>query len=210
MYGKLVKQTKAARKMPQSPGNEHGLTVIELLTALLLLGMVASILYSFLLMGLSMYKRVTVETQMRNQGDALFSRIITELKDTIYVKQGSSDKEIVYVKRAVNSDGSPDTENYVAKYAMAIENVDNPAILSVPYGISIYHVNPDGTRGALLKKLALTNDFTIDRTASSLLMISQDMVEVKLEYGRTDSLTALAAESPDLTIDMKIPLFRID
>jgi prepilin-type N-terminal cleavage/methylation domain-containing protein len=173
--------------------NEKGMTLIELLAALFILGMVASILYSFMLMGVSMYKRVTVETQMRNQGDTLYSQIISELKDAIYVQQAGSDKEIRYAKR------SPDSKTYIELYEMKLLPNENTG--------GKIEIRKAGT-AAPERVFQLGSRFTI--IDGSLNEISHDRVQVKLTYARSNAGSLKAAESPKLEIDSQIPLFRIE
>lgn len=176
--------------------NEKGMTLIELLAALFIFGMVASILYSFMLMGVSMYKRVTVETQMRNQGDALYGQIISELKDAIYVQQvGSEDKLIRYAKR------SQDSKTYIELYEMELlPNADNGGKIEVRAA--------GGT--APERVFQLGSRFTISDGSLSEASPSHDRVQVKLTYARSNAGSLKAADSPKLEIDSQIPLFRSD
>lgn len=172
--------------------NEEGMTLIELLTALVILSMVTTILYSFLLMGVSMYKRVTIETQMRNQGDAVYSQIISELKDAVYVQQLDSgdNTTIRYAKR------SADAKAYIDLYQMQLEpNAANGKI----------EVTKDG---APVRSFALGSKFTID--SGSLKAISQNLVQVQLTYTRSNASNFKSAENPKMEIDSQIPLFRND
>ena len=67
-------------------------------------------------MGVSMYKRVTMETQMRNQGDGLYSQIISELKEAIYVQDEGTDKKII---RYAKKNDNPDV--YIDLYEMEVK-----------------------------------------------------------------------------------------
>ena len=77
---------KLRSRLDKSVRNEKGISLIEVIVALMIMSMVITILYSFLLMGVSMYKRVIADTQMRNQGDILYSQILTELNKATIVK----------------------------------------------------------------------------------------------------------------------------
>ncbi len=175
--------------------NEKGMTLIELLAALFIFGMVVSILFSFLMMSVSMYKRVTVESQMRNQGDALYSQLITELKDAIYVQQSSDDKEIRYVKRPLDPS---DTKTYIELYEMKVTPKAEGGKIEV---------RKAGTT-EVIRTFQLGSKFTIE--AGSLTEISHDLVQLNLIYARTNSGSLRKTESPKLEINSRIPLFRND
>lgn len=175
--------------------DERGMTLIEVLTSLMILGMVASILYSFLLMGVSMYKRVTIETQLRNQGDSLYSLIISELKDAVYVEQveDATNRTIHYVKRA------SDPKVYVEQYEMTL----NP--------------NPDAGGNLVVKKITppemtrtfqMSSQFTI--SGGELVAESHNLVQVHLAYSRSNAGSLKPADRPVLEIHSQIPLFRIE
>lgn len=174
--------------------NEKGMTLIELLAALLIFGMVASILYSFMLMGISMYKRVTVETQMRNQGDGLYSQIISELKEAIYVQEEGVDKKIIrYAKK------STDSKVYIDLFEMEV--FPNPASGGRIEVRKAGSTDPE-------KVFQLSDKFTIREGSLSEAGPNHDRVGVMLEYARTNADQYKAAESPKLVIDSQIPLFR--
>jgi prepilin-type N-terminal cleavage/methylation domain-containing protein len=173
--------------------DEKGMTLIELLAALLIFGMVASILYSFLIMGVSMYKRVSVESQMRNQGDALYSQIISELKDAIYVQQLQPNTKIRYAKR------SSDPKTYIDLYEMElIPNAASGGRIEVKRAGS----------PAVVRAFELASRFTIN--GGSLNEVGHDIVRVKLTYARSNAGTLKPSENPKLEIDSQIPLFRSD
>jgi len=190
--------------------NERGVTLIELLTTLILMGMVAAILYSFMFMGLSMYKRVSVETQLRNQADTMYSRIITELRDAVYVKQGIDSSEIFFVKRAKSaSGGSPVAatttayEKYIDVYSMRIDET----------GVMVEDENH-----VLKWKIVLTDKFKLEmpqegdlpNSKSVLLAKNNQLVDLNLKYVRADSDTIRDIENSSIQIQSKIPLFRIE
>ncbi|WNR42374.1 PulJ/GspJ family protein [Paenibacillus roseipurpureus] len=176
--------------------NEKGMTLIEILAALLIFGMVASILYSFMLMGVSMYKRVTMETQMRNQGDGIYSQIISELKEAIYVQDEGTDKKIIrYAKR------SDDPRSYIDLYEMEI-------FPSVTGGGKI-EVRQAGSN-VVKDVFQLGNKFTIRAGSLSEASENHDRVQVTLEYARSNADQYKQADSPKLVINSQIPLFRND
>ncbi|HEY8528439.1 MAG TPA: prepilin-type N-terminal cleavage/methylation domain-containing protein [Paenibacillaceae bacterium] len=179
--------------------DERGLTLIELLTGLMLFGMITAILYSFLFMGASMYRKISVETQLRNQADALYGLIVTELKDAVYVKQGKDSQEIVYVKR------SADPKVYVDTYRMAIEREGENG----PYGLSVY--GPDGT---LVRRFDLASRFVLKvgdpGMSSGLIAMQQNMVKILLVFDRADADRVPAAERSVMRLESTIPLFRME
>ncbi len=174
--------------------DERGLTLIELLTGLLLFGMITSILYSFLFMGASMYRKISVETQLRNQADALYGRIMSELKDAVYVQQGASEKEIVIVKRA------SDPKVYVETYTMVIEQDDD----------GLYGVTVTGPGAADKKRFDLTPRFVLNESESKLIASTQNLVKVLLVFERADGDAVPDAEDAKLVLESSIPLFRME
>lgn len=175
--------------------DERGMTLIETITALMLFSMVASLLYSFLFMGMTMYKRVTVETQMRNQSDALFGAVISELRDAVYVEQGGGTGEIIYVKSSSNPD------QYVETYRMSIEMIDGGS------GITIYSEDS----GALLKRYELTPQFQIDGPGVTSMLLADGLraVLVKLQVVRADP-DLLQVENPVFTVESRVVLSRLE
>ncbi|KRE93067.1 hypothetical protein ASG89_06025 [Paenibacillus sp. Soil766] len=176
--------------------NEKGMTLIEILAALLIFGMVASILYSFMLMGVSMYKRVTMETQMRNQGDGLYSQIISELKEAIYVQDEGTDKKII---RYAKKNDKPDI--YIDLYEMEV-------IPNATSGGKI-EIRLAGTN-TVTNVFQLGSNFTIREGSLSEASENHDRVQVTLEYARSNADQLKQADRPKLVIDSQIPLFRND
>ena len=168
--------------------------MIELLTGLMLFGMIASILYAFLLMGSSMYRKVSAETQLRNQADALFGQIMSELKDAVYVRQGESSREILFVRKA------QDPLVYVETYRMIIET--DAAGLS---GVTVAGPDP-----AYPKRWDLTPQFRLNEAESALLAASQNLVKVTLVFERADAASVTAAEDARLKLESSILLFRME
>ncbi|NHN29572.1 hypothetical protein [Paenibacillus agricola] len=202
--------------------DEKGMAVVEVLTALVIFTMVTTILYSFLFMGLSMYKRIMAESQIRSQGDAIISQVISELKDAVYVSKGATTNEITFVKRALTASGGFDNEAYINSYRMRME----PIAATNRYGIGVYELL-DGEE-KLMKRLDLVNPFTFDATYSDTTQAftvdphHHQWVEVRLVYkklvGPMESLvdspmnnsaqTASLLHNPGYEIHTKIPLFR--
>lgn len=176
--------------------DEKGMSLIELLAAIMIFGMVASILYSFMLMGVSMYKRVTMETQMRNQGDGIYSQIISELKEAIYVQDEGIDKKII--RYAKKSDRAKD---YIDLFEMEI--IPNPIA-----GGKIV-IRQAGTN-KVKDEFQLGSKFTISEGSLSEASQTHDRVQVKIEYARSNANQFKIADSPKLEIDSQIPLFRND
>jgi prepilin-type N-terminal cleavage/methylation domain-containing protein len=191
--------------------DESGMTLIEILTAMVILTMVTTILYSFLFMGISMYKRTMAEGQIRSQGDAIVSQVISELKDAVYISQGASRNEITFVKRAITESGGFDNETYIRDYKMRIE----PIAATNRYGIGVYDLS-DGEE-KLTKRFDLTSPFTfqatvpdVQETQQALTVINNQLVEVHLVYQQLSDKKTKAAlnEQPGYEIHTKIPLFR--
>jgi len=195
MTGKLLEAGAALRK------DERGMTLIEVMTALVILTMVTGILFSFLLMGVSMFKRVTAESQIRNQGDALTSSIIAELKDAVFVTSSgerNTNKQIEYVKRDAN--GVYDAN--VKRYRMSI------SLTTEPYGIVVEKW--DNGNWTMNKRLALADAYTLK--AASSLQASEDnrTVEIDLSYSRYEASgrQTMPGGNPEYAIRTKIPLIR--
>lgn len=173
--------------------NEHGLSLLEVLAALLIFGMVTSIIYSMLFMSMSVYKKVLVEGEMRSRGEAVFSRIIGELKDAEYVQNGREGDglSIVYSKR------SKDPASYVEQYEMRVY----PEADGTNSDIEIR----DG-EGNLVQGLDLGSRFTIK--SAELSAPANDAVRLLLVYGYKTVQRQLPAQDADMKIDTRIPLFR--
>jgi hypothetical protein len=146
-----------------------------------------------------MYKRIMVETQMRNQGDALYRQIITELKDAVYVEQasavgaGPANTSIRYVKRAETA------EEYIHEYVMTLEAGENNGIL---------RVYESGNPGTPIRELKMTSAFTI--SAGSLTAIGNNRVNVDLTYKRSNETQLVQADRTALKVNSQITLFRFN
>lgn len=182
--------------------NQEGITLVELLVTLLLFSMLASILYAFMLMGVSMYKRVSAETTMRNQSDMLLAGIITELTDAVHAAQGADHREIHYVKM------SSDPNQYVDAYRMVLEERNGR------YGVSAYKA------GAAIpfKRFVLGDEFAIHVNGtdaeeaadpkSSLLANDGTGIYIKLVISR--EVYAQPAQRTAITVETRIPLTRLE
>ncbi|WP_146767118.1 prepilin-type N-terminal cleavage/methylation domain-containing protein [Paenibacillus sp. YN15] len=194
------KSIRPVHHLRKKLADQKGLSLLELLTALLITTMVSTILYCFLLMGVSMYKRIMVETQMRNQGDALYRQIITELKDAVYVEQRSAggavpaDTSIRYVKRAQSA------EDYIDDYVMTLEAGEEDGAIRVYESKDLHKP---------IKELKMTPDFTISE--GSLAAIGKNRVAVNLTYTRSGNEAGyVKADRTKLNINSQITLFRFN
>ncbi|WP_136604245.1 PilW family protein [Paenibacillus dokdonensis] len=217
-----MRVTHLATRLPlHKHRNEKGMTLIEVVVALMILGMIMTILYAFLFMGISMYKRITVDTQIRNQGDIMFSQVITELKDAVYAQNmkdnGQDTGGIIYVKRAVDENGNYNPKEYVDEYSMTVEDLSQLTGDEEPYkknnnGIVIRNVR----NRTIEKTIDLSSMFTLELKDANQLRVSgfsatsDKMVHVRLAYRRNESRMLLPAEQSKFEINTNIPLFRIE
>jgi prepilin-type N-terminal cleavage/methylation domain-containing protein len=180
--------------------NQDGVTLPEVLVTLLLFSMVASILYAFMLMGVSMYKRVSAETTMRNQSDALLAGLIAELAGAVHAEQGADHRDILYVKM------SPDSGKYVDVYRMTLEQKNGRYVVSayregetVPlkrFELNkkfVIHVNEHSNDELVMPLSSLT---TFDGGVKIRLVISQD--------------APVPAQQTAITMETRIPLTRLE
>lgn len=197
----MKKSRLPGKHLRKKLADQKGLSLLEVLTAVLIMTMVSSILYSFLLMGVSMYKRIMVETQMRNQGDALYGQIVTELKDAVYVEQRNKDSagqplgntSIRYVKRAETA------EEYIHEYVMTLQAGEHNGILQIYKSDNLS--DP-------VKELKMTSAFTI--SDGSLTPIGNNRVNVDLTYKRSDEDRYAQADRTKLNVKSQITLFRFN
>jgi len=183
-----------AARLRSAVRDERGLTLIELLTGLLLFGMIAAILHAFLLMGSSMYSKISAETQLRNQADALFGLIMSELRDAVYVQQGAGEREIVFVREA------DDPAVYVKTYRMVIETDAD--------GLS--GVTVTGPDPSYPKRWDLAPRFRLNDAESGLIAADQHLVKVRLVFERADAGPVPAADDARLKLETSVPLFRME
>lgn len=194
------------RELRNSLNNEKGMTLIEMLVSLFIFLMISSILYSFLLMGISIYKSVTLHTQMRNQGDALFSQVITELKDAVYVEQvkvpsmENQYTEILYLKQNnwFSNPTSGNQSRYIERFRMRFDK-ESGAIT----------VQSESELNQGNKVFKMTDAFQITETQ----FIADDdhkLLKLSIAYQRSDAKNLPVGQSPVLEIQSQIPLFRIE
>lgn len=171
--------------------DEQGMTLIELLTALVILAMVTTILFSFLLMGVSMFKRISAESQIRNQGDALTSRIMAELKDAVYVVKSGDASEIEYAKReAAGADA------YVSRFTMKL----------IGSGVEVRETSPAGQKS---KQFTLASAYELNLGQSSLSAPDIRTVKINLVYRKKSAGPPSAPlENPTYQMTTQIPLVR--
>ncbi|MDO3412051.1 prepilin-type N-terminal cleavage/methylation domain-containing protein [Saccharibacillus sp. CPCC 101409] len=93
---------------------EDGVTLIELLAVLSILGMVLGIISATIFFGFRSYNRVGIENDLREQGDILMSAVITELytfaPDRVYPLKDDLGNNIGIQLVHENTDGKPNME----------------------------------------------------------------------------------------------------
>jgi prepilin-type N-terminal cleavage/methylation domain-containing protein len=185
-------------KLNKAMKDEQGLTLIEVLAALMITGMVASILYSFLLMGITMYKKVSVETQLRNQANVMFSRLVNELRESVYVTNSTTvPGQIILVKNSRSSN------NYIKR--STIEFVNDPPLITGHYHIEINDLEADsvGNNAVVLRvdsKYRMVGSFTV---------IHKDLLEVNIDFFGEPIETG-SDIGVKFSIRQQIPLFRME
>lgn len=65
--------------MDNKLNNQDGVTLVELLATILLLGIVSALAYSVLLQGYSNYQRIKVETELRDEADLIMASFVSDL-----------------------------------------------------------------------------------------------------------------------------------
>jgi hypothetical protein len=184
--------------------NEQGITLIETLTTLFIFSMVVSILFSFLIMGVSMYKRVSAETQLRSQGDVVFAQLSDVLRGAVYVQQGESSRELRYVKHA----STP--EQYVKEFVLRSydRNDPDPARRILHGKLYIHEIDRSGGEHAAGTieaggggKFWIDGEFTAE---------GNETVQIRLSIDRSDAASITALERTRLELENRIRLFRID
>lgn len=171
--------------------DERGISLVEVIAGLMIIGMIASILYGFMLMGITMYKKVTVETQLRNQANLLLGFVMDEMRDAIYAEtvykaDGTHDPtKVLLVKRGEGSD--TDVTKYVQEQTIEITNKQ---IISAG------------------NQRRLTGDNM--EMMGSFEVVSNRLVNITLSFtDRLDNSNSKIEEA-SLTINRKVPLFRIE
>jgi prepilin-type N-terminal cleavage/methylation domain-containing protein len=198
---------KLRAKLTAAHKNEKGLTLIELLAGLLIISMISTILYAFLLMGVTMYKRVTTETQLRNQANLIFSQLVDGVRDGIYVQGVGTPTEtapngdrtykaIRLVKRAL-----PDAEqsDYINVYTVEFS--------SIAAGNDVL-VMPDKGSEARMKKAGMVGDGYKMSGSFVVNPANSDVFEVRIEFSGSPANRSNAQEDTQLSVKRKIPLFR--
>lgn len=101
---------------------EDGVTLIELIAVLSIMGLVLGIISTTIFFGFRSYNRISVENDLRDQGDVIMSSIITELytfaPDRIYPLTDAKTNR-VYGLRLVNENGDG-TLNLAAAHEIVI------------------------------------------------------------------------------------------
>ena len=110
---------------------EKGLTLIEVMTAIVLFAMITTILYSFLFMGISMYKRVAAEAQLRSQVNVFYSQLLGFFENSVYAYKGTQENEIIVIKKE-GLTGEQNADTSYIRYFSVIVNADDETIRYTP------------------------------------------------------------------------------
>lgn len=189
-----------ARKMNR---DERGVSVLEVIAVLMIFTMIAAILYSFLLMGTTLYKRITSETLLRNQANAVFASIINELRDSVYVQQGANDKEIHIVKWSGSADRYIEEHTYTF---IGEKDVDGAS--GTPSEREVLRIKTaDDAANRRIRTYGVTDEqFTMQ---GSFDVVNQESLIVTLEFSSIHKHLTHRAEEVEITIKQQIPLFRM-
>jgi prepilin-type N-terminal cleavage/methylation domain-containing protein len=175
--------------------NESGFTLLETLAALMMVGMVASILYGFMLMGVSTYKRVETETKIRHQGDLLMAGLVSELLEAVHVEQGTDRTELIAVRMA------PDPTRYVETYRLRIETLNGR------HGVSVYR---DGETDPV-RRYELAPDIALQApgTQSVLMADGNRTAIIRMHFVQASPPGVKAQETP-LFIETRVSVSRLE
>lgn len=174
--------------------NERGLSILEMLAALLIFGMVAAIIYSMLFMSMAVYQKVLVEGELRSRGEGMFSEILNELKDAEYVDNGPTGQiSILYSKR------SADKERYLEQYIMTIYPEGTPGAGS--------DVEVRDLEGTLIRSMDLGERFMVTRAELSAAR-DHDSVYLHLVYSYLGHEAPAGSQRLEMKIHSTISLFR--
>jgi len=101
------------RKLFAKMRREEGVTLIELIAVLSIMGLILGIISTTIFFGFRSYNRVSVENNLRDQGDVIMSSIITELytfaPDRVYPLTDDSGNTYGIQLVNENPDGTPNT-----------------------------------------------------------------------------------------------------
>ncbi|WP_040952337.1 prepilin-type N-terminal cleavage/methylation domain-containing protein [Gorillibacterium massiliense] len=160
---------KASRSLMKQ---ESGITLIEVLVVVAIFSMVVAILYTAFFMGISMYKRVTAESQIRTQADMVLGEVTEALRDSIYVESISNGTSIdptqfYYYKRASGAD------EFMSRYRMWLVDKGNGVVIKTAKdgAVAEQEIEPVG-------KL-----FQIDKGDSGFTVLAYDSVNLRLHFG---------------------------
>ncbi|WP_438448163.1 PulJ/GspJ family protein [Gorillibacterium sp. sgz5001074] len=203
----MIRFSGLKRKLSSIHQDERGMTIIELLAGLLIMTMISSILYAFLLMGVTMYKRVTTETQLRNQANLVFSQLVDGVRDGIYVQGVGTPlniapngdrtyKSIRLIKRAAPGD---EQTNYIDAYEVTFNSVatGNDSLLMPKKGSAA------GMREIKMvgQNFKMAGSFVVNPNIT-------DVFEVQIDFSGSPANRTTGTEDTALSVKRKIPLFR--
>jgi prepilin-type N-terminal cleavage/methylation domain-containing protein len=191
------------KKAAKIDGDESGFTLIEVISSLLILGMVVSILYSFMLMGISMYKKVSAETQLRNQANLIFGGIVEELRGAVYADADDAGPTAITVVKA--KDGDKYVEEYKVKFVY--DEIRDPLHQGSQFFVSEGTPGVDGIRG---KELKLSGGSYKMEGTFTIVDDKHDAVIVDLKFTGSPVDRTSGLEDAKLTLRRTIPLFRIE
>lgn len=184
--------------------HQRGLTLIELLTALVLFAMIMTILYSFLFMGISMYKRVAAEAQLRSQVNVFYSQFLEYIDGAIYAYQGNQANEIIIIKKEPVTAGEESDATYIKYYAIRLDS-DAEQIRMTPVTGSGQADRDTGQ----LKEHKLDETF-FDLANESTLIIEQEEERQQLVVDWTFQVRKAFdrnQEAPSIQIRSEIPIY---
>jgi prepilin-type N-terminal cleavage/methylation domain-containing protein len=183
--------------------NQKGLTLIEVMTALVLFGMITTILYSFLFMGISMYKRVAAEAQLRSQVNVFYGQLLGFFEQSVYAYQGSRENEIIVIKKEIVDAAQTTDTNYIRYYSVLL-NPDEERIELKP--VTGNGMLDNDSPNAVVQSLD-KSQFDIQNTSKLLVrsvtdrqFVSIDLVFSSKKRGNAEK------EQPTIRIKTEIPI----
>ena len=183
--------------------NQKGLTLIEVMTALVLFGMITTILYSFLFMGMSMYKRVAAEAQLRSQVNVFYSQLLDLFEQSVYAYQGSRENEIIVIKKETVDAGQKTDSNYIRYYSILLSPDEESIRLTPVTGSGILDKDSENSIVRTLDKSQFdiqdTSKIAVRSIADSQL-VSVDLVFTSKKRGNA------VKEQPTIRIKTEIPI----
>ena len=184
--------------------DQRGLSLIEVLTAIVLFAMVSSILYSFLFIGISMYKRVAADAQLRSNVNLIYSQLLEYADQSVYAFRGNQKNEIIVIKKESLKEEQQEDSTYIQYYSIKLDTENDQIIFQPVTGSDLNDRDQSRT-----KQFKLDDQrFDLDDTSSISVKEGNNRQQIVIDWNFKEKKVFKKSESPSIQIKSEIEIYN--